>query len=364
VTLATGSDLNGKLWKEYNVSTGVSVILGVVAFLLSIVDAHAQMDFYAGKQITLLIGTTPGGGYDAYGRLLARYIGRHIPGNPAVIAKNMPGAGGVALANHLYNRAPKDGTEFATVQNGLAFEKLFHMLSPGGSAALFDSTKFTWIGSMTQTVFVTVTWHTSPVKTLQDAMTKEAILGASGTSADSYVLAMLCNNLLGTKFKVVQGYAGATEVSLAVENGEVEGEAGKDWTTLTSTKPHWIRDKKINIIVQMGLRPHADMKGVPMAIELAKTPDDRRVMEIVFAKFGMSRPFMAPPGLSSERTDMLRRAFSATLQDPMLLAEAEKLGMEINPVSGDEVEALVSRVMSTPDALAERAREALKPPRQ
>jgi tripartite-type tricarboxylate transporter receptor subunit TctC len=349
--------------EDYSMNIGVSATATVVALLLSIVDVHAQTDFYAGRQITLLIGTTPGGGYDAYGRLLARHIGRHIPGKPAVIAKNMPGAGGVALANHLYNRAPKDGTEFATVQNGLAFEKLFHMLSPGGSAALFDSTKFTWLGSMTQTVFVTVTWHTSSVKTLQDAMTTQAILGASGTSADSYVLAMLSNNLLGTKFKVVHGYAGATEVSLAVESGEVEGEAGKDWTTLTSTKPQWIRDKKINIIVQMGLRPHADIKGVPMAIELARTPDDRRVMEIVFAKFGMSRPFMAPPGLPPERTDVLRRAFNATLQDPMLLAEAQKLGMEIDPVSGSEVEALVSRIMSTPDALTERAREALKPPR-
>src|SRR5262245_40995877 len=249
---------------------GVFAIAGVVAFVLSIVDARAQADFYAGKQISLLIGTTPGGGYDAYGRLLARHIGRHIPGNPAVIAKNMPGAGGVALANHLYNRAPKDGTEFATVQNGLAFEKLFHMLSPGGSAALFDSTKFNWIGSMTQTVFVTVTWHTSPVKTLQDAIVSQAILGASGTSADSYVLAMLSNNLLGTKFKVVHGYAGATEVSLAVESGEVEGEAGKDWTTLTSTKPQWIRDKKHTIFVSMACGTDATAKGFPMSMSLGR----------------------------------------------------------------------------------------------
>ena len=270
----------------------------------------------------------------------------------------------MALANHLYNRAPKDGTEIATVQNGLPFEKLFHMLSPGGSAALFDSTKFGWIGSMTQTVFVTVTWHLSPTKTLQDAMARETTLGASGTSADSYVLAMLSNNLLGTKFKVVVGYAGATEVSLAVEKGEVDGEAGKDWTTLTSTKPQWIRDKHINIIVQMGMKPHADIKGVPMAIELAKTPDDRRVMEVVFAKFGMSRPFMAPPGLPPERLDMLRRAFDATLKDEAVLAEAKKLGMEINPVSGGDVEALVSRMMNTPGALAQRARDALKPPKQ
>ncbi len=170
--------------------------------------AHSQpaAEFFAGKQITLLIGTTPGGGYDAYARALARHIGRHIAGHPAIVPKNMPGAGGLTLANHLYNRAPKDGTEIATTQNGLPFEKLFFMLSPNGSNALFDSTRFGWLGSMTQTVFVVVTWHTSPVKTLQDAMARETILGASTTSADSYVLAMLSNNLLGTKFKVVLGY--------------------------------------------------------------------------------------------------------------------------------------------------------------
>ena len=336
------------------------------ATALCVGHAHAQGadDFFSGKQISLLIGTTAGGGYDAYGRLLARHMGRHIPGNPSIVAKNMPGAGGVQLANHLYNRAPKDGTEFATTQNGLPFEKLFHMLSPGGKAALFDSTKFGWIGSMTQTVFVTVTWHASPTKTLQDAMARETILGASGTSADSYVLAMLSNNLLGTKFKVVHGYTGATQVSLAVENGEVEGEAGKDWTTLTATKPQWIRDKQINIIVQMGMRSNADIAGVPSAIELARTPDDRRVMELVFAKFDMSRPFFAPPDLPPERLALLRRAFDATLKDPAVLAEAAKLGMEIKPVSGSEVEALVTRMMNTPDALAQRARDVLKPPKQ
>jgi tripartite-type tricarboxylate transporter receptor subunit TctC len=324
-------------------------------------QAENAADFFAGKQVSLLIGTTPGGGYDAYGRALARHLGRHIPGNPGIITKNMPGAGGLALANHLYNRAPKDGTEIATVQNGLPFEKLFYMLSPEGNNALFDSTKFGWIGSMTQTVFVTVTWHASPTKTLQDAIARETTLGASGTSADSYVLAMLSNNLLGTKFKVVVGYAGATEVSLAVEKGEVDGEAGKDWTTLTSTRPQWIRDKKVNILVQMGMKPHPDIKGVPMAIDLARTPEDRQVMEVIFAKFGMSRPFMAPPDLPAERLATLRSAFDATVKDPAFLAEAEKLGMEINPVNGADLQTLVSRIMNTQPALAERAREALKP---
>ena len=333
----------------------------IAALMLPVGEARAQTDFFAGKQISLLIGTTAGGGYDAYGRLVARHIGRHIPGQPAVVAKNMPGAGGLASANYLYNRAPKDGTEILIVQNGLPFERLFHSLSPEGKNALFDATKFGWIGSATQTVFVTVTWHGSGIRTLQDASAKETILGASTTSSDSYVLAMLSNNLLGTKFKVVHGYAGATEVSLAVENGEVQGEAGKDWTTLTSTKPQWIRDKLINILVQMGMRAHPDLKGVPMAIELARSPQDREIMEVVFAKYGMARPFFTAPGVPPERLALLRRAFNATMSDPVLIAEASKLGMEITPVRGEDVEALVGKMMATPDNLAARARDVLKP---
>jgi tripartite-type tricarboxylate transporter receptor subunit TctC len=317
-------------------------------------------DFFVGRQISLFIGTTAGGGYDLYARALARHMGRHIPGRPTLIAKNMPGAGGLALANYLYNRAPNDGTEFATVQNGLPFEKLFQTLSPDGKNALFDATKFGWIGSITQTVFVTVTWHAASVKTLADAMTKEVVLGASATNSDSYVLAMLSNNLLGTKFKVVHGYAGAAEVDFAVENGEVEGEAGKDWTTLTSTRPQWIKERKVNILVQMGLRSHPDLKGVPMAIELARTAEDRQIMEVVFAKFGMSRPFLAPPGTSAERLAVLRLAFDATMNDPAFRAEAEKLGMEVNPVRGVDVQTLVTRIMGTPAEQAGRAREALK----
>jgi tripartite-type tricarboxylate transporter receptor subunit TctC len=315
----------------------------------------------AQSQVSVLIGTTPGGGYDVYARVLARHIGRHLPGNPTVIPKNIPGAGGLALANYIYNKAPPDGSEFATVQNGLPFEKLFQTLSEGGKNALFDSTKFGWIGSITQTVFVTVTWHTAPVKTLKDATERPAILGASATSSDSYVLAMLSNRLLNTKFKVVHGYPGAAEVDLAVENGEVQGEAGKDWTTLTSTRPRWIKDKTINILFQMGMKPHAELKDVPMAIDLARTPDDRRIMEIVFAKFGMSRPFFAPPGIAPERIATLRRAFDETVHDAAFLADAAKLGMEINPVRGEDVQALVTRIMSTPPELAQRTRDILKP---
>jgi tripartite-type tricarboxylate transporter receptor subunit TctC len=331
-----------------------------VAVYLAVLVCHA-VAAVAQSQVSVLIGTTPGGGYDIYARALVRHIGRHLPGHPTAVAKNVPGAGGLTLANYMYNRAPADGSELATVQNGLPFEKLFQMLSPGGRNALFDATKFRWIGSITQTVFVTVTWHSSPVKTLKDATTQEAILGASATSSDSYVLAMLTNRLLDTKFKVVHGYPGAAEVDLAVENGEVQGEAGKDWTTLTSTRPQWIKDRKINILVQMGMAPHADLKDVPMAIDLAKTADDRSVMEVVFAKFRMSRPFFAPASVAPERLAALRRAFDATMRDDAFLADAKQLGMEINPVRGEDVEALVARIIATPAPLAQRVRDVLRP---
>jgi tripartite-type tricarboxylate transporter receptor subunit TctC len=318
-------------------------------------------EFYAGKTITLLISSAPGGGYDGYARLLARHMGRHIPGNPIIVPKNMPGAGGLTLANYLYNRGPKDGSEMATVQNGLPFEKVFQMLSPEGQNALYDSTKFGWIGSITQTVFVTVTWHNAPVKTLAEAMSKESTLGASTTSSDSHVLAVLSNNLLGTKFKIVHGYDGSAAVDLAVERGEVDGEAGKDWTTILSSRPQWITEKKINILLQMGMKPHPDLVGVPMAIDLAKTPEDRRIMEMIFAKYGMARPIMVAPGVPPERLEALRQAFRDTMKDPEFLAEAQKLNMEISPVSGQDVEALVTKIMTTPADLAARARAALTP---
>ena len=316
-------------------------------------------EFYAGKTITLFISSTPGGGYDAYARLLSRHLGRHIPGSPTIIPKNMPGAGGLTLANYLYNRGLRDGTEIATVQNGLPFEKVFHLISPEGQNALYDSTKFGWIGSITQTVFVTVTWYSSRVKTLRDAMSQASTLGASTTGSDSHVLAVLSNNLLGTKFKIVHGYDGSTAVDLAVERGEVDGEAGKDWTTIMSSRPHWVTEKKINILLQMGMEPHPDLASVPMAIDLAKTQEDRLIMEMIFAKYGMARPFLMPPGVPLERLEAVRQAFDDTMKDAEFLAEALKLNMEISPVRGRDVEALVTKIMTAPADLAARARGAL-----
>ena len=341
----------------------LAVVTGCAALAYIAYPAQAQVadDFFGGKQVSILIGSTAGGGYDAYARLLARHIGAHLPGNPTIVPKNMPGAGGLAVANYLYNKAPKDGTEIGLVQNGAAFERLFQTLSLGGKSALFDAEKFGWIGSMAQTVFVTVTWHDAPAKTIEQARTRQILLGAAGPSTDSSILAVMSNNLLGTKFKIVHGYDGATAVDLAMESGEIQGEAGKDWTTLTSTRPQWITGHKINILVQMGMTPHPALQGVPMALDLARTPEDRRIMELVFAKFGMSRPFLAPPGLSAERLALLRRAFADAVRDPLLLNEAQRLGVEIRPVSGEDVERLVTRILASPDELAASARAALQP---
>jgi tripartite-type tricarboxylate transporter receptor subunit TctC len=336
------------------------VVAGVIA---SAVPALADpvAEHFAGKTISLLIGTTPGGGYDGYARVLARHWGRHIPGNPKIVAKNMPGAGGLTLANYLYNQAPRDGTEVATLQSGVAFEKLFQTLSPDGKNARYDATQFGWIGSALRTVYVTVTWHDAPVKSLAEATAKEAILGSSAASSDNHLLAILGNKVLGTKFKIVQGYDGSNAIDLAIERGEIHGAAGKDWTTITSSRPDWLREKKINILVQMGMEAHPDLKDVPLALDLAKTPEDRQILELVFAKFNLARPYLTPPGLPPAYLAALRHSFNNVLKDPDFLAEAKRAGMEVNPVSGEELQALVEKMLRTPDNLASRARATLQP---
>jgi tripartite-type tricarboxylate transporter receptor subunit TctC len=342
---------------------GPAAAILLVAMLLgaSPAAADAVSNFFSGKQITMLIGSTPGGGYDAYARLLSRHLGRHVPGNPEIVPKNMPGADGLLLANYIYNKGPRDGTEIATLSNGVPFERLFQTLSPGGSNALFDSTKFGWIGSVTQSVYLAVTWHDAPVKTIADAMKQETVFGATASSSDSYVLAMLLNRMLGTKFKIVLGYDGASAVDLAMEKGEIQGEAGKDWTTMTATRPYWLSEKKVNLLIQLGLRSRPEIPEVPLLLDLVKSADDRKLAELIFAKYGMSRPYFVAPNLPGDRLAALRRAFDETMVDPAFQADAGKAGMELSPVAGAEVEALVSRIMAAPDALVARARAALKP---
>lgn len=339
----------------------LAAVAALAAYLAPPSRADTVADFFAGKQVSIDIGSTTGGGYDAYGRLVARHIGDHIPGHPVVVAKNMPGAGSLKVANYIYNQAPKDGTEIGAPQNGVVFEKIFHTLSPNGENALFDATKFNWIGSADESIYLAVSWHTSPVKTFKDMLTHELVVGATQASTDNYIQAVMLNKMFHTKLRIVTGYSGSSAIALAMERGEIGGIIGNDWGTVMSTKPQWVTKKEVNMLLTVGTGTRPALKGVPSVFDLTKSEEDRKVLELICAKYGMSRPYMAPPNVPTDRVAALRRAFDQAMKDPKLLADAKKQRMEIKLVTGEEVEALVKKIFAAPPALAARAREVIKP---
>jgi tripartite-type tricarboxylate transporter receptor subunit TctC len=313
--------------------------------------AYAQpaASFYKGKQITMLVASGAGGGYDTYARTLARHMTKHIAGNPVIVPKNLPGAGGLVGASTLYNNSPPDGLTFAALTNGIAMDPLFKKY-PGR----FDPLKFAWLGSIGKLMNVCVTWHTSPVKTIQQAQQHQVIVSASGATSNSVMMPKITNTLLGTKFKVVTGYADS-DVTLAMERGEVEGVCGLSYTTLKATRPEWFRDRKINILLQIGLAKFPDLPNVPSAIDLIPKQESRKVLELILIRQEMGRPFAAPPGVPADRVQMLRQAFDATLKDPEFLADAKKLQMEVDPLPGAEIERLLKQAYSTPPAIVAQA---------
>ncbi len=330
---------------------------GVAGALLAILPAtiagaQSVADFYKGKTVDLFIGYSSGGGYDVYARSLARYIGRHIPGNPTVVPKNMPGAGSLVLANWLYNVGPKDGTVFGMIGRGTGFDPLL-----GSKKAQFDAAKFNWIGSMNDEVSVCVAWHTTGIRTLDEAKEKELTVGGTGQAADTDQFPKVLNATIGTKFKIVSGYPGGNDVDLAMERGEVGGRCGWSWSSVIATHKHWIDGKKINVMVQLSLKRHADLPNVPLIMDFAKNEEERQVFKLVFARQPMGRPFLAPPGIPADRVAALRKAFMDTLTDKQYLAEADKMKLEINPVSGEAVQKIVDEVHRTPQAVAKRVAE-------
>jgi tripartite-type tricarboxylate transporter receptor subunit TctC len=316
------------------------------------IPAAAQADRFKGKTFEIIVGYDTGGGYDIYARALARHIGKHLPGNPTVIVKNMPGAQTRQAANYLYNIAPKDGTVIATVARGLPTEEL---LGTGGIR--FQSAKFNWIGSMNNEVSVGVAWHTSPVKTFADTKKREMIVGAI---ADSLLFAQVMNAVLDTKFKPITGYKSGAEIGLAMERGEVEGRMGWSWSSIVSTNPEWISEGKIRNLVQFSTSKHSDLPNVPLVTELAENPDDRALLELIFSRQVIGRPFVAPPGLDAETVKVLRKAFDDTLQDPEFKAEMEKANLEVNPIGGEDVQKLIERLFKTPPAVIERTKQIIK----
>ena len=326
--------------------TAVALAVGAA----SMARAESPAEFYKGKTVELYIGYSVGGGYDLYARMLARYMGQHIPGNPTVVPKNMTGAGSLLLANWLYNVGPKDGTAFGIIGRGTGFDPML-----GNQKAKFDGTKFTWLGSMNNEVSICVAWENSGVTKFEDVLTKELVVGGTGASADTDQFPKITNGVLGTKFKIVTGYPGGNEVGLAMERGEVQGRCGWSWSSVKSTHMKWYQEKKFTVLLQLALKKHPDLPNVPLVIDLAKNDEQRKISRLIFARQVMGRPFLAPPGVPHDRAEALRKAFMDTLNDKEFLADAEKAKMEINPVSGEEVEDLVKEAYATPVAVQQRA---------
>jgi tripartite-type tricarboxylate transporter receptor subunit TctC len=321
-----------------------------LAMLPTVACAQSVADFYKGRNVELYIGYSVGGGYDLYARMLARHMGKHIPGNPTVLPKNMEGAGSLRLTNWLYNVGAKDGTVFGAIGRGTGFDTLF-----GNKAAQFDAAKFSWIGSANNEVSICVAWHTSGITKFADLLTRTLIVGGTSASADTDQFPKVTNGVLGTKMRVITGYPGGNEIGLAMERGEVQGRCGWSWSSVKSTHQKWYDEKKFHILVQLALEKHPDLPGVPLITDLATTEEARQILRLIFARQVMGRPFLAPPNVPRERLDALRKAFMDTMKDKDFLADTEKAAMEITPVDGVQIEKLVKDLHTTPPAVAQRA---------
>lgn len=305
----------------------------------------------AGRNIRLTIGTTTGGAYDVYARLVAQHIGDFIPGHPTIVAVNMPGAGGIIELNWLYNVAPKDGTAFGIVPLSAVFESLL-----GNNQAHYDARRFSWLGSLEDYDGSIVVWHQTPFKTAQDILNHEVIIGGGGTGSDITIWPNLLRALIGAKIKLVNGYVGTTNVALAMERGEVQGMIGQDWDGLKSTKPDWVREGKLRLLMQIALQRRSDLKEVPTVMEFAKSPHDKEVLELFIAREMYIRPFAVPPGVSPAVLATLRQAFVEMSKDPAFLRDAAKAGAAIKLASGDDITALSQRIYAYPQDVIARAR--------
>ena len=315
-------------------------------------EAQSAEAFYKSHPLTIVIGFTPGGGYDLYGRTVGRHISKYLPGNPNVIPQNMPGAGSLKAINFLYNNAPKDGSTIGTFSRGIPMEPLM-----GNQEARFDPLKLIWIGSPSQETNVVFAWHTTPFKTMDDLKSQEMIVASTGQGADTATFPLLLADIFKVKVKVVTGYPGAAETLLAVERGEVHGLGGLSWGYVKSARPSWIKENKINVILQFAREKNEELKTVPMATDLVKDAGDRQLLDMFVSRLVMAWPLAAPPDVPKDRIQALRTALAATMKDKDFLAEAEKQNMDVAPVSGEEIETLLKRIYASPPDVVARARE-------
>ena len=325
-----------------------AAVLGLAVLCAGAPQVAAQ---FKAPAVSLYIPSGTGGGYDLYGRLAARHLGRFLPGNPVLLPKNMQGAGGVVLANYLYNVAPKDGSAVAILQGGTPFEPLY-----GNMQGKYDPMKFNWVISLNRLVSIGIFWHTTRIYTPADLFQGDVLLASSGGGdSTTDIIPNLLNRLAGTKFKVITGYKGTGDGMLAMERGEVEGIVGHELNGLRAQRPDWIRDKKIRIVIQIGLTNSPDIADVPQALDFVKDADGRKIFEILLARQEHGRPFALPPGTPPDVVATFRQAFAAMAKDPAFLADAANLKSDIRTASGDEMAAFYAKIYSSPRELIERA---------
>ena len=336
------------------------LVAAALALAPSAVRAQDAAPFYKGKTVTLVIASAAGGGFDAYGRLVARHIGAHIPGNPAVVPQNMPGAAGATSAFYVSNVAPKDGTILGAIHPGNIIEPIL-----GDKRKVrFDPNAFQYIGNANSDVYVCVTRVDAPAKTFEEALTKQIVMGSSGEAASTRDFPVMLANVLGAKFKFVLGYAGNNEVQLAIAKGEIHGECGAGWSSVQSAHADWFKSGMAHILVQEASvgHPELDALGVPKSVDFARTPEQRAVLDLVYSQERFGRPYIMAPETPADRVAAMRKAFMDTFHDPAFLDEARRLNLEVSPTTGEETQALIRKVYATPADIVEKAKAATTPP--
>jgi tripartite-type tricarboxylate transporter receptor subunit TctC len=336
-------------------ATILAAVLGLAPLSHSS-QAQDASSFFAGKQIRIIVGTGVGGGYDTYARLVARHLGQFVPGNPSIVVENMPGASGIIAVNFLYNTAPKDGTVLATFNNAIPLYQ-----ATGQKGIAFKSEELSWIGSLTQTATVIAVMQTAGVKSIEDVKKKEVILGATGGAGSKVTYPMMINNVLGTRFKIVAGYASSRPIMLAMERDEVQGDGGNPWSSWRLAKPDWIKDGKLVPLVQIGLKKEQDIPNVPLITELAATDEQRAMFAFISQPVAMQQPFAGPPDMPADRLAMFRQAFDRMIKDSAFRAEVAKAKLDLDPLPGAEVEAIAKAVVNTPADIIQKVRTAMTP---
>lgn len=326
---------------------GLLLLLTMLTYSLTGPIARAD-DFYAGRTVSLIVGYPSGAAYDVYARLVGRHYGRLIPGKPNVVVSNQPGASSLIATNMLANSAAKDGTVIGAVFERIALEPL---VTP--STAKFDGRAFNWLGSVLKVTDVCMIWHEAPAKSLEDAKRMEVLVGAAGEAGNSALAPRVLNSFIGTKFKVIGGYGGA-EMFLAMERGETQARCGMSWGGLKASRPDWLKDKKLNIVVQMAMQKHPELSTVPSILDMVSKTEDRQALEYLYATQEMGRPFLAPPGVPAERVAILRRAFDEMVKDPQFIADATKSNQEVDPIPGTRVQQIVEQLYKTPPEVISR----------